>query len=252
MGEVFGETYASAYDAMYVGKDYESECDLLESAFDQFTDDEISSILDLGCGTGNHSLRLAERGYDVEGVDISPEMLSEASNKARAMGISPAFTQGDVRDVRLDKRFDAVILMFAVIGYQLTNEDLDATLATAASHLRPGGLLIFDAWYGPGVIVSPPGDGSRVIETADGPLQRKVSGSLDVRRHRATVRYDLSVNGHETTEVHEIRYLFPMEIERLLATSGFEMLALTPSGALDGEPTSETWNVGVVARLLGD
>jgi SAM-dependent methyltransferase len=250
MGSVFGPAYAGAYDATYEGKDYESECDLIEQAFDRYASRQIESVLDVGCGTGGHSLILAERGYDVIGVDQSPEMLRRARAKAESAGIRARFLEGDARTLRLDRSFDAVLLMFAVLGYQQTNEDVRDTLAAARRHLEPDGILFFDVWYGPGVLISPPGVAEREIDTPEGPVLRKATGELDVRRHLCTVRYRLGRPGEEETEDHVMRYFFPRELELFLELAGFELVSLSPIDTLEGEPGPETWNVNVVARAV--
>jgi SAM-dependent methyltransferase len=97
------------------------------------------------------------------------------------------FLQGDLRSLKLDRNFDAVLMMFAVLGYQLTNEDVLAALKTVRNHLKPGGLLICDVWYGPAVLAIRPGDKIRTIPTADGKVIRLASGNLDIYHHLATV-----------------------------------------------------------------
>src|SRR6266498_3666978 len=98
MNEVFGSNYADAYDILYHDKDYAVECDLIERLFQRFGDDSIASVLDLGCGTGNHSLLLDQRGYEVVGVDRSASMLDHARRKAAKSdqnnGKGEAFYQG--------------------------------------------------------------------------------------------------------------------------------------------------------------
>jgi len=76
--QVFGQAYADQYDLLYHDKDYEAECDLLEEVFRRYGQEPIKSILDLGCGTGNHAILLARRGYRVTGVDLSADMLAHA------------------------------------------------------------------------------------------------------------------------------------------------------------------------------
>ena len=78
---VFG-SYAQFYDSFYRDKDYAGECDFLEQMFSRHATATVREILDLGCGTGGHVLRLLERGYDVSGVDRSEEMLASARHKA--------------------------------------------------------------------------------------------------------------------------------------------------------------------------
>ncbi len=122
---VFNQGYADQYDLLYGDKNYEAECNLLEQAFKKYGND-VKTILDIGCGTGNHSIPLAHRGYQVTGVDLSENMLAHAREKAKSSNApsSLAFFQGDARAVNLNQKFDAVLMMFAVLGYQLTNEDV--------------------------------------------------------------------------------------------------------------------------------
>jgi SAM-dependent methyltransferase len=175
-------------------------------------------------------------------------MLEQARSKAAEDGVELTVQQGDARSVDVGGQFDAVLVMFAVIGYQLTNDDVRALLRTARRHVRPGGVLIFDAWHGPGVIADPPGSGERDLDTPAGPMKRYVTGELDVPRHTCTVSYRL-VSGHrEERETHVMRYFFPLEIELFCDLEGFDLVSLTPFGTLDGEVARETWNVTAVAR----
>jgi SAM-dependent methyltransferase len=246
----FGRDYASAYDSIYADKDYERECDLVEQAFRRFSDGPVKTVLDLGAGTGNHALPLARRGYDVAGVDLSEEMVQIAREKAREGGVAIEFRHGDLREVQLGRRFDAVLLMFAVLGYQRTNADVRAALENARAHLRPGGVLMLDLWYGPGVLTEPPEDRRRVIETPDGDLTRTVSAELDVPHQLCTVRYSLSGAGRDAEETHVMRFFFPAELELFMDVAGFELLTLSSVDDLDQPATTGSWTATVVARAL--
>ncbi|MBK7972225.1 MAG: methyltransferase domain-containing protein [Deltaproteobacteria bacterium] len=161
----FGERYAALYDELYADKDYAAECRYLERLFARFGARRVRSVLSLGCGTGGHDLILARKGLRVTGVDRSPGMLAAYRAKAAAAGIVADVVHGDVRSVRLERRFDAVISMFAVIGYQVGDADLAGALATAAAHLAPCGLFVFDVWYGPAVLADPPRDRTKTVAT---------------------------------------------------------------------------------------
>ncbi len=252
----FDAAYSQAYDTLYREKDYAAECDLLERIFREHGGDRVASVLDLGCGTGNHSLPLAGRGYDVVGVDRSPGMLEQARAKAEDLPDgtqAPSFVESDLRDLELDGAFDAVLLMFAVLGYQLGNADVLAALRTARRHARPGGLLVFDVWYGPAVLTLRPGERVKVSDADDGKLIRATSGRLDVDRHRCEVSYTLwQISDQrlvdETSERHGMRYFFPQELRLFLDLSGFELLRLTAFPSVT-EPCDETtWNALAVAR----
>ena len=259
--EVFGREYADQYDLLYGDKDYELECDLLEEVFRRHGDGNIHTILDLGCGTGNHALPLACRGCQVTGVDISEYMLVQAERKAVQVAEQrtfdcPTFCQDDVRALDLSKTFDAVIMMFAVLGYQLSNDDVLETMRTVRRHLRPGGLFVFDVWYGPAVLAIRPGDRVKVIPTPEGRLIRVASSHLDVRHHLCEVNFQLwRINGDrvvaESNESHWVRYFFPMELEYSLNQVGMELDALTAFPQIREQADETSWDVLGVGRALG-
>ena len=145
---VFGRDYAAAYDDLYHDKDYQAECDVISQVFDTYAAGTVRRVLDLGCGTGGHAVILASRGYEVVGVDRSPEML----DRARARDSSASFELGEITSFNFGQTFDAVLMMFAVLGYQARNADVQAALATVRRHLTPGGLFFCDFWYGPAVL----------------------------------------------------------------------------------------------------
>lgn len=258
MNEVFGAIYAAVYDMLYDDKNYAAECDLIERIFQTYRDGPICSVLDLGCGTGNHAIPLARRGYEVVGVDRSADMLVQARKKVANLvdSSSVAFHQGDVRSIDLQRHFDAALMMFAVLGYQLGNADVLSALRIARRHLRSGGLLIFDAWYGPAVLHQRPSQRIKVIPTPEGQLLRVASGELDTRRHICTVRFHVwqLKRGQlvsETEESHQVRYFFPLELELLLKFSDFALIQTGAFPELERGPDETTWNVLVVARAVG-
>ena len=252
---VFGSGYSAAYDILYQDKDYEAECDLVERVFRDYALGPVHRVLDLGCGTGNHAIPLARRGYSVVGVDRSEGMLARAREKVEHwIGPDrPAFRQGDVTNVALGETFGAVLLMFAVLGYQVEDPEVLAALAVARRHLRPHGLLFFDVWYGPAVLRERPSQRLKVLPTPDGELLRVASGELDVQRQVCTVGYEMwRLAGdrlvERTTESHDMRFFFPRELDLLLGAAGFEPVRVGAFPEIDDPPDETTWNVAVVAR----
>jgi SAM-dependent methyltransferase len=156
--------YANFYDSLYEDKDYLAECNFIEGILKEFSNRPMNKFLDLGCGTGGHSIPLAERGYRLTGVDISEEMLKEAEQKSNRLGVDVEFLSGDIRSLDLEISFDAVFAMFAVISYQPTNDDLIAAFRTARRHLEQDGLFIFDTWYGPSVLTIRPAEREKTVE----------------------------------------------------------------------------------------
>lgn len=256
MSDVFGALYANAYDILYDDKDYATECDLIERIFQTYGDDSINSILDLGCGTGNHAIHLAQRGYEVVGVDRSESMLAQARKKAAGLGTyrnNIAFERGDIRSIDLQRHADSALMMFAVLGYQLENANVLLALSAARRHLCPGGLLILDVWYGPAVLHQRPSQRVKVIPIPGGQILRVASGELDIRCHVCSVhfhvwRIEAGRLVDETKESHSVRYFFPLELDLLLESSGFELIRLGAFPEFDEDPDEKTWNVLGVAR----
>jgi SAM-dependent methyltransferase len=257
MRELFGSEYAGSYDHLYRDKDYVEECDLIDRLLRTYGDGSVRSLLDLGCGTGNHAIPLAERGYTVVGVDRSNAMLQSAEKKAASCHIdgNTRFYEGDIRSFQVEDLFDASLMMFAVLGYQLENADVLAALRTARKHVRAGGLFIFDVWYGPAVLRQQPGDRVKSIPTEKGQILRLASGQLDAQRHLCKVSYHLwKLEGErltgETEETHLMRYFFPLELNLFLECCGFAPIRLGAFPEFDRDPDETTWNVCGVAQAV--
>ena len=255
--QTFGAVYAAAYDPLYEDKNYVVECDLIEDLFRRYSSKRISTVLDLGSGTGNHAIPMSSRGYQVVGVERSQNMISVAQSKM-AQGHVPGsllFRQGDIRNVQLGRQFDAALMMFAVLGYQLENSDVLSALRTARAHLHTDGLFVFDVWYGPAVIHEGPSQRVKVIPNGERKILRAGYSELDVSRHLCRVTYRIwSFSGvsleSETEETHMMRYFFPMELSLFLDCAGFKLVRLGAFPHFDQDPDVSTWNVLGVARAI--
>lgn len=253
---VFGATYSSAYDLLYQEKGYDRECDFLEEIFAQ-TGNPVRTILDLGCGTGGHALVLARRGYSVTGVDRSHRMVSIAREKARRENLSIEFVESDIRDLALDRSFDAVIAMFAVMSYQTRNEDVEAFCAAASGHLREEGVFAFDCWNGLAVLSDRPtcrlrdmssGEKERVIRFTT-PMVNAIDQTVLINFRMWHLENHSVLS--EVEETHPMRFFFPQEITYFLEKAGFGTTSLCPFACLNSPLTEQDWNMGVIARKNG-
>ncbi|MBO9696392.1 MAG: class I SAM-dependent methyltransferase [Sphingopyxis sp.] len=251
---VFDSSYANQYDAMYGDKDYVAECNLVAAAAERHGV-VMSRVLDIGCGTGGHSLEWARRGIDCVGVDMSPSMIALAKEKAGGLPEGtpqPEWIVGDAQTFEAAGEFDVATMMFAVLGYMNSNEAVLAALRNVRRHLRTGGLFAFDCWYGPAVLSVRPEDRVRVVEGATGQTIRSASTAIDSFRHLAHVTFKLwTVEGDRylgyAEETHGMRYFFPQELQLLLQMSGFDLQSIRTFPG-DGEPGDESWNIFCVAR----
>jgi len=108
-----------------------------------------SRILDVGCGTGRHSIALAARGFRMTGLDLSGGMLAEARRAAQAAGVAIALVQADATDFSLPDRFEAAVCLcegaFTLIGADDPVEHDLAILANIREALAPGAPFVLTA-----------------------------------------------------------------------------------------------------------
>lgn len=244
------EEYARYYDLFYRDKDYASEAAFVEESIHRYLPGPLT-ILELGCGTGRHARELVNRGHSVHGIDLSPGMLGNVPGSPMPGTFS--CTVGDARSYRDSRIYGAVISLFHVMSYQVTNDDLLAAFTTAAAHLAPGGLFLFDAWYGPAVLTSRPGVRERRVSASAIEITRTATPRMIPQQDRVDVAYHVVVMEKGTgatdtiDEVHSMRYLFSPEVEFLLEAAGFDMAEqceFLSGGALG----FDSWNACFVGR----
>jgi SAM-dependent methyltransferase len=251
---VFG-AYSHYYDLLYEDKNYSKEVEFVSAIIRRHAPD-ARTVLDLGCGTGIHACAFAREGYLVTGLDRSADMLAKARERRTQAGANGSvhvdFQQGDIRDFKLTARFDVVVALFHVIGYLPANADLEAAFARIREHLNPGGLLIFDHWYGPAVLTDRPAPRIKTFENNEVKIVRIASPALLINDNVVDVRYDLTIITKSSSrccqvaENHKMRYLFWPEIESLLARHDLHPVEFREwlSGRV---PDQSTWNTFVAA-----
>ncbi|MEU6633936.1 class I SAM-dependent methyltransferase [Streptomyces parvus] len=138
---VYEEDFARVYDDIYRRhKNYAGEADRIRELALEYRPD-ASSLLDVGCGTGEHLARLRQH-FDVAGVDLAPPMIRIATAKLPGVPL----LQDDMRTFSLDRTFDVVCSMYSSVGYLATADDLSTAVKNMTGHLRPGGVLIVEPW----------------------------------------------------------------------------------------------------------
>ena len=248
--------FAQYYDFIYHSLvDYEGDVDFAERIFRRFMGRRVESVLDLGCGTGNHAIPFARLGYDVTGLDLSTQMLAYARRKARAARLSIPFVHGDMRSFNLRRTFDAAMCAFGAFGYLLTDPDVLRCLRSVRRHLVRDGLFTFEFWQRSGVMPPPyqswfheAGSDYEVVRLSESRFDRR-TGRLPIefrffvfKGTRLLDRFD---------EVHTVRTHAIGEMRGLLRRAGFDFLQafeVTPKEKRFRPIRKETFRVMVVAR----
>jgi SAM-dependent methyltransferase len=210
------------YDLIYSNfKDYETEADLVAARIRVLRPD-ARRLLDVACGTGEHALHLARRGYLVDGVDIEPSFVALASAKNR--GGEGRFVQGDMTALELGARYDVVLCLFSSIGYALTVENLERAVAGFARHLRPGGLALVEPWFGPGQMT--PGRVNLKTAEARGLTVCRMSHT-EIAGRVSRLRFEYIIGDsrglERRSELHELGLFTREEMERAFRRAGFRV-----------------------------
>ena len=135
---------APFYDAINSDLDYKRWADFIEKIFKDHMNSRPDLVLDLGCGTGSMTLELASRGYDMTGVDSSPEMLDIARNLSDEHKKDVLWLCQDMREFELYGTVDAVVSCLDCLNHLTTYDDIKKCLSLVHNYLIPDGIFVFD------------------------------------------------------------------------------------------------------------
>lgn len=201
-----------------------------------------TKILDLACGHGRHTNKLAELGYNITGVDINKGFLEIAKNDARKKKLNTKFICGDMRKIEFKEEFDRLLLLFTSFGY-FEDEENFKVIKNVANALVQGGLFCFDTFnrdvflknFLPYIVIEK-GD--------DLMIDRKTFDSFTGRIYdkRIVIR-----NGRRKDKPFFIRIYNPNEIKELLSKAGLNIHNIYEGW--DGKPfTSNSRTMIIIAK----
>ncbi len=247
--ETLFENYAKSYDNESFVQGTLGECDFIEK--EARFNKEIT-ILDIGCGTGRHTIELTKRGYKVTGVDLSDSQLQRAREKAEAERLNIDFRKMDARNLEFDQEFDlAIMICEGAFSLMETDEMNFQILQGAARALRIGGKLIFTTLNGLFPLfhsVKEFMDSNKGEGTAD--YEGLSFDLMTFRDHNITIVEDDDGNKREL--VCNERYYVPSEITWLLKSVGFKKVDIFGArlGAFSREDklTTEDFEMLVIAE----
>ena len=246
--EVLFENYANKYDKECFVQGTPGECDFIE---EELNHDKKIRIIDVGCGTGRHSIELSKRGYSVTGIDLSESQLAKAKEKAKQFNLNIDFQKHDVRNLPFNEEFNAGI-MICEGGFPLmeTDEMNFEILKNVTKALKDNGKLIFTTLNGLFPLYhsvekfceSSGGEGNATYKNNSFDL-------MTFRDHNTIIFEDDSGNKKEL-KCNE-RYYVPCEITWLLKTLSYKKVDIfgTKLGAFSRKDklTTEDFEMLVVA-----
>jgi SAM-dependent methyltransferase len=210
---------------------------------------ERNLVVDLGCGTGKFTRLLAEKGYDVIGVDNSAEMLAIAAAKTKEEELDGLYLLQDMRELDLYSTVGTVVSVCDSLNYMVTDEDLLTVFHRVNTYLYPGGIFIFDfntvykyeSVIGDTVIAENRSQCSFIWENVYDPESRCNEYDLTLFVREADGRYN------RYQETHCQRGYTVEEMVTLLQQAGMEILE-TNDADTHGAVTPQSERIYVVAK----
>lgn len=245
--------YAQYYDLLYRDKDYAAEARWLDGLL-RNAGGPTGSLLDIGCGTGAHAREFAKLGWQVTGVDLSPDMIALARERTPAAA-AIQFSCAAAAGFDLDQKFSVAVSLFHVASYHVGPDDLSGMFANVRRHLVVGGRFAFDFWHGPGVLADPPTRRERWVEDKSIRVFRIAEPIHHAAEHRIDVGYNVRIQSvaggemHHLSEVHRLRYFFLPELERMLQQAGLA-IERTQAGLSEAKLDERAWYGFILARAL--
>ena len=189
-------------------------------------------VLELACGTGLVTLRVAALGLSVTGVDLVAPMLAHAQAKAEREDLDIRWIEADARTLALPRRFSFVLLTGNAFQAFLTRADQDALMETVRRHLAPDGAFGFETRNLAGYELRDEPEGPVEIDYVDG-AGRRVQLSSSQRWdaaaqviHWTTYRRSIDDSGPRVRTTHiACRFTSPADIEALLDAHGLDVVA---------------------------
>lgn len=194
---------------------------------DWFQKNNPGKVLELCCGTGRLTIPLFENGINITGVDNSKTMLTEAVNKSKEKNIP--YIQADMRDFRIEEKFDAIFIPYNSIHHLYSNEDVIKTFTTVRNHLNVKGWFLLD-FFNPNIryICENENKKSKVAEyTTDDGRHIVINQNMHYEDYTQINRitWEYIINGKfSSIENLDMRMFYPQELDYYLISNGFEII----------------------------
>lgn len=203
------------YHILYKNRDNKEAEKFIGNLVDYIQLPQHSRVLDLACGKGRHSMTLFTHGYNVLGVDLSPQSIDFAEYFSNE---NLQFKVHDMREVIQGERFDAVFNLFTSFGYFDSSEDNKQVLNSVNEMLKPNGVLLIDFMNAVKVIANLVTEETKIVEGITFNITRK----YDNQHIYKYIRFE--AEGRQHNYMERVQALKLSDFEQLLDTCGFDLI----------------------------
>ena len=212
------QDFAEKYDRESFTSGTSGEVDFIEK---ELNFNREAAILDIGCGTGRHSLELARRGYKVTGIDLSGSMISKARAIAEKENLEVDFLEKDARSLNFFESFDLAIMLCEGAFPLMESDEMNySILQNACNSIRQDGKLIFTTLNG----LFPLFHSVKEFVNKGESQSQSLENTFDLMTFRDHSLYETEDDhGNKKTLKCNERYYIPSEITWLLKSAGFRI-----------------------------
>ena len=215
------------YDALWPGLQRQNELAFYLRCVREFGE----PVLELGCGTGQLTVPLAQAGVKMTGLDLSEPMLTRAKEKSVEQNVEVEWVKADCRDFALDQQFGLIFFPANSLLHLLTWQNLQACLTQVKKHLKPEGTFVFEI-FNPSLIMlmRDPSQRYPVGAYADpdgrGTITVTENNVYDAATQINHIHWHYRLEGQQEISAElNLRMVFPQEMEALLHYNGFRLAA---------------------------
>jgi SAM-dependent methyltransferase len=190
-----------------------------------------SPVLELACGTGRITIPLAEKGFNVTGLDISEPMLELAKKKASEKGVNVEWVKADCQDFQLNKMFNLIIIPFNSFAHFHELEGINGCFSCVKDHLLEDGRFIMD-YFNPRLdyLLRDPDTPRSIVKYEDpdgrGEVEILETNVYDAASQLNRIKWVYKIgNSEEIVKDLNMRIFYPKELDALLMLNGFEIEA---------------------------
>lgn len=240
------------YDVFYAAKDYARETDTIVNCCTSHFEHLPEVVVEIGCGTGNHTVQLASRFKKVVAVDIDEQMVLRAQAKTAHLA-NVEVVHGSID--ALGQPVTLITAMFNVVTYLQDLDSLEAFFRSISRLLRPGGLFVFDAWNGLAALRDLPRQKQSQHTVGDSIVALAVSPELDLMNQNVHLTFEVVVSRNgEIIQRGTHRFLqklwMPMEIAWMLKKQGLHLDMLSAADNPQKVATPDCWKVLYLCRKM--
>jgi SAM-dependent methyltransferase len=242
--------FYSFYDAIFAKKDYLAETHSVLGLGGIRSGS--ARVLELGCGTGNHTRCFAGLGHSIVGIDPDEDMLTIARAKRTLLPTDIAehisYHHGQVHDLPV-ATYDLAIALFNVINYIPTSAALESLMREVARRLKPGASFIFDVWNGNAALIDPPAEKIVVVETERSRVKVNLTARTDIVAKSTELTYFIEASELQGDRLDHGEYTVwhflwsPNVIVEAARAAGLEAKSVHPLFDISRTATEHDWKL---------